>query len=99
MLEIILGTLGILWVFVTLGFCCAIVFQIDDNNPKTGSLIALKDFVQELFWERNIFGIVLSVIIFIIAIPAMLLVLTVQIFFWIGCLISYIWNLGNKKEQ
>ena len=99
MLETILGTFGFLWIFVTLGLIFEITLQIDNNNPQTGILIVLKDFIQELFLERNIFGIVLSVIIFIIAIPAMLILLTVQFFFWIICLMSCVWNLGNKKDN
>ena len=99
MLETILVKFAFLWILVTLGLIFKITLQIDNNNPQTGILIVLKDFIQELFLERNIFGIVLSVIIFIIAIPAMLILLTVQFFFWIICLMSCVWNLGNKKRQ
>lgn len=99
MLGTILGIFVFLWILVTLGLIFEITLQIDNNNLETGILIVLKGFIQELFLERNIFGIVLSVIIFIIAIPAMLIVLTVQFSFWIICLMNYVWNLGNKKRQ
>ena len=98
MIDIILGLFGIFYILGNLGFCFTITMNIDDENLKTGSLIALKDFIQNLFFGRNIFGIILSIIIFVVAIPAILLVLLVQIIFWIIYLISFVWNLGIKKK-
>lgn len=98
MLEVVLLTLGLLWLFVTLGLSCAIIMHIENDNYKNGCLISLKDFAEELFWKRNLFGIIISVIVFIIAIPAMLLIIMVQVLFWIGYAIGLVWRLGDKKD-
>lgn len=99
MLDTILLILGILWFFITLVFCFVITININDNNVKSGSLIAIKEFIKKLFCERNTFGIILSVITLVIAIPAFLLILITQFLFWICYLMIRIWNLGNMKQK
>ena len=99
MLEGVLLALGLLWLFVTLGLSCAIIMHVENDNYKNGCLISLKDFTEELFLERNLFGIILSIVIFIIAIPAMLLIIMIQVLFWIGYAIGWLWRLGDKKDQ
>lgn len=97
MLESILLVLGLLWLFTTLGIGGAITMNVKEENYKTGCLIALKDFLIKLFNGRNWFGIVLSIIVLIISIPAMLLILMVQILFYVLIGIGYVWELGEKK--
>lgn len=97
MLESILSIFGLLWLFVTLGISGAITMNIKEENYKTGCLIALKEFLIKLFSGKNCFGVVLSIIVLIISIPAMLLILMVQTLFYVLMGIGYIWRLGNKK--
>ena len=77
MLESVLIVLGLLWLFATLGISGVITMNVKEENYKTGCLIALKDFLIKLFNGKNWFGIVLSIIVLIISIPAMLLILMV----------------------
>jgi hypothetical protein len=88
----------VLWFIITLWIDFSIIINIENNNYKTGSLIALKDFLVKLFYGKNLFGIVLSIIVLVIAIPAMLLILMVQIIFYIFMGVKYVWELGNKKK-
>ena len=97
--------LCVLWILSNIYVLSIIKYDIDDKNLKFGSLLSLKVFIKTLFKERNIFGIVLSMVVFIISIPAMFFILILQISFWviyliicIWNLINYIWNLGNKKQ-
>ena len=98
MLENILLALGLVWLFVTLEISGAIIINIEEKNYKTGCLIALKEFLVKLFSGKNWFGIILSVIVLIISIPAMLLILIVQILFCALMGIGYVWKLGNKNN-
>lgn len=93
----VLLIIGLLWFSVTLCINCVITSNINEDNYKSGCLIALKDFLIKLFIGKNWFGIILGVIVFIIAIPAMLLILMAQIIIYIGICILFIWKLGNKK--
>ena len=68
-------------------------------TQKTGSLVALKEFIEKLFYDRNYFGILLSVVVFILVIPAMIIIVATQIIFWIGMILGYIYNLGNRKDR
>ena len=70
-----------------------------DNDFKTVALIGIKEFVGELFYNRNIFGIFLSSMFLILVIPAIILVLGTQVVVWIGMFLGYIYNLGNKKDK
>lgn len=78
------------WILSFIDYC-------DCDIHLNSFFIALKDFIDTLFWNKNIWGKFLGVIIFIIAIPDMLFVLLVQILWWVFCLILCIWDLGNKK--
>ena len=66
---------------------------------KTGSLVALKEFIEELFYDRNCFGMLLSSVVLILSVPAILIVIATQTIFWIGMALGYIYNLGNKKDK
>ena len=83
--------------FTTLGIIGAITINVKEANYKIGYLIALKDFLLKLFSGKNWFGIVLSVIVLIISIPAMLLILLVQILFYVLMGMGYVWRLGKNK--
>ena len=97
MLENILLFFGIMWLFLTLYIVGIIITNAKDENYKTICLSTLKEFLIKLFSGKNWFGIILSVIVLIISIPAMLLILIVQILFYVSMGIGYVWRLGNKK--
>ena len=96
MFEIIIIVLCTIYFVLNLFALYGILSQADDNF-KTGALIGIKEFVGELFYNRNIFGIFLSSMFLILVIPAIILVLAVQIVVWIVMILGYIYNLGNKK--
>ena len=99
MFEIIIIVLSIIYLVLNLFVSFGILLQADDDNFKTGALIGIKEFVGELFYNRNIFGIFLSSMFLILVIPAIILVLGTQIIFWIGMILGYIYNLGNRKDR
>lgn len=99
MLESVLMVLVLLWLFATLGISGAITMNVKEENYKTGCLIALKDFLIKLFNGKNWFGIVLSIIVLIISIPAMLLILMVQILFYVLIGIRYVWKLRDMLDK
>ena len=98
MFEIIIIVLCIIYLVLNLFALFGILLQAD-NDFKTVALIGIKEFVGELFYNRNIFGIFLSSMFLILVIPAIVLVLAVQIVFWIVMILGYIYNLGNKKDR
>lgn len=96
MLEIIICILVIVEILATLiiGFLIADKADKDRNKYIT---TALRNYIKELFVNRNYFGIVLSTIVFIIGIPAFLMVMFLQIIACIIKLFVTMWKLGNKK--
>ena len=99
MLEAIITILIMFYIIFNLIVMLGIASQANDNDTKTGSLVALKEFIEELFYDRNYFGILLSAVVFILVIPAMIIIVATQIIFWIGMILGYIYNLGNKKTD
>ena len=99
MFEIIIIVLSIIYLVLNLFVSFGILLQADDDNSKTGALIGIKEFFDELFYNRNIFGIFLSSMFLILVIPAIILVLGTQVVVWIGMFLGYIYNLGNKKDR
>ena len=97
MFEIIIVVLSIIYLVLNLFVLFGILLQSDDDF-KTGVLIGIKEFVGELFYNRNIFGIFLSSMFLILVIPAIILILGTQVVVWIGMILGYIYNLGNKKD-
>ena len=98
MFEIIIIVLCTIYFVLNLFASFGFLLQADDDF-KTGALIGIKEFVSELFYNRNIFGIFISSIFLILVIPAIILVLGTQIIAWIGMILGYIYDLGNKKDR
>lgn len=98
MFEIIIIVLCTIYFVLNLFALFGILSQADDNF-KTGALIGIKEFFDELFYNRNIFGIFLSSMFLILVIPAIILVLGTQIIAWICMILVYIYNLGDKKDS
>ena len=96
--EMILTIILIMWLFLNIMLALYIGVRVDENvDARTSIMIAIKNFVQELFSDKNWFGIVLSSIALIIAMPALLLVFLMQVFYWLIVLVMIIWSLGSKK--
>ena len=98
MFEIIIIVLCTIYFVLNLFALFEFLLRADDDF-KTGALIGIKEFVCELFYNRNIFGIFLSSMFLILVIPAIILVLGTQVVVWIGMFLGYIYNLGNKKDR
>ena len=98
MLDVIITILIIFYIAFNLIVTLEIASQVDDNNTKMGGLMAIKEFVEELFYDRNCCGMLLSAVVLILLVPAILMVIATQIIFWIGMALGYIYNLGNKKS-
>ena len=96
MLDIIMCILIVVEILATIviGFLIADKADKDRNEYIT---TALKNYIKELFIGRNYFGIVLSTIIFIIGIPAFLMIIYLQAMAYIVKLLKTMWKLGNKK--
>lgn len=85
------------------------------TNANDGRILySLNNFISELFKDRNIFGIFLSLFICILLIPSFTFVINIAILVWLLGLLKYIitnvfpfiykflcdiWNLGNKKNS
>ena len=96
MLDIIMCILIVVEILATIviGFLIADKADKDRNEYIT---TALKNYIKELFIGRNYFGIVLSTIVFIIGIPAFLMIIYLQAMAYIVKLLKTMWKLGNKK--
>ena len=99
MLEAIITIIIIFYIVFNLIVTLGIASQVDDNNTKMSGLIAIKEFIEELFYDRNCFGMLLSAVVLILLVPAILMVIATQIIFWIGMALGYIYNLGNRKDK
>ena len=99
MFEVIIVVLSVLYLILNICVSFGISFQMDNDNIKTSGLVALKEFIEELFYDRNYFGILLSAVVFILVIPAMIMIFVTQIILWICMILGYIYNLGNKKDK
>ena len=100
MLDAILGGLVIVEIFITLGLVLYVVAKADLSEDRNNFMLtALWNFIKGLFVNKNWFGIILGMIIFIFAIPAILILLFGELVIWLIVLVAMIWDLGNKKEQ
>lgn len=101
MLDAILGGLTIVEIFITLGLVLYVVVEADnlDKDRYNFILTALWNFIKGLFVNKNWFGIILGLIIFIFAIPAILILLFGELVMWLVVLVVMIWGLGNKKSN
>lgn len=101
MLEAFLGGFAIAEIFITLGivFYIAGKAEIEYRDKYNFILSALGDFIRNLFVEKNLFGIILSLPIFVVSIPAFLLLLLIEAIMWLIFLGTLIWDLGNKKQS
>ena len=101
MLEIILGCSLLIELFITIGFAIYIALKSDneDKDRNTFILTSLGNFIRKLFMDKNLFGIILGLITFVLIIPAMLLLLLLETIMWLIVLVVAIYDLGNKNIQ
>ena len=101
MLDTILGGLAIVEIFITLGLVLYVAVKAEDLSEYRNNFMftALWNFIKGLFVNKNWFGIILGMIIFIFAIPAILILLFGELVIWLIVLVAMICDLGNKKEQ
>ena len=98
--EMILTIILVMWLFLNIMLALYIGVRVDENvDARTSVMIAIKNFVQELFSDKNWFGIILSGIILIIVIPALLFMFLMQVFYWLIVLVMIIWSLGARKKN
>lgn len=97
MLEILMCTLVAVLMPTTIIIAVLICNKADRDGNKY-IITALKNYIIELFIERNCFGIVLSVVVFIIGIPAFLMIIFMQASMCIVELLITMWKLGNKRN-
>lgn len=102
MAEAIITILLLLEIIITLGVSIYVGIESDTNlkyrNKNNIVLSALFDFIKNLFVGRNIFGIIFGLIVFILSLPAILILLLVEVVMWLIFLFAMIWDLGNKKQ-
>ena len=68
-----------------------------DNERNKIITTALYNYIKELFINRNLFGIILGVIVFVFGIPSFLIIILIQLVILFCKLLVIIWNLGNKN--
>lgn len=98
---ILIFCLIIIEVVVTLIFVAHILETSDINvrSRKNFLLSAIKEFFEELFYNKNWFGIVLNIPIIISLIPGIIICLAYELILWVLFLIVIIYELGDKKED
>ena len=98
--EMILTIIWVMWLFLNIMLALYIGVRVDENiDARMSVMITIKNFVQELFSDKNWFGIVFSSIVLIIIMPALLFVFLLQVFYWIIVLVMIIWSLGSKGNN
>ena len=82
-------------------FCGHVAIEAEcmGEDRKTVVISALIKVIKGWFINRNLFGIVLSVICVIAVIPGILLLLLIEVVVWLVCLIASIWDLGTKNTR
>lgn len=102
MLEVILIIASIIEVTITLGIASYIAVKSDTEkyeNSNNFVLSVLGDFIKGLFVNKNWFGVALSAIAFTLSIPAIILILFVEVLLWLLYFLYVLWDFGNKKSS
>ena len=106
MIKTILGLACIVELLLTIVVACYIAGMADTYEYRDTNnffLSALSDFIKGLFIGRNWFGVVLGVIVFVITLPAILMILLgeviLRVIFLFIFLVYCLWCLGNKHTD
>ena len=92
--EFLLVILFVFEFFFTIGFSSYVAKLTNDENSI---LSMLKKIMVFLFHGKNIFGIIMSIVVFIVAIPSFILLILTEIVIRIGYVFIDIWELGKKQ--
>lgn len=96
-LGVIIAIFCIVLLLITIVVGEKIAIKAEKYNRNINLLlISTKDYIVELFSGKNYFGIIMSIIIFVISIPGILIVLVAQICIYIKCIVENVYELGNK---
>lgn len=94
MMELVGSIITIIWFIFTI---ITTVGIIADKEDWENVFQCLFKKINLLFIERNIFGILLSILVCIYMIPSIILCLLGGFIDYLFLLFKIIWRLGNKK--
>lgn len=107
MLELLKVLIVFVLFVVEMAFLLSFIGYVFSNIDYYDSSIVifktLTELLADLFYDRNLFGKILSCLVFVILMPSIIIVLLCQcvisivvFFVWI---LTWIWDLGDKKED
>ena len=100
-LDILILCLVVIDSGVTLGFVIHILNEADGGNIRNRNnflISPMKEYFVNLFYNKNLFGIILNILIVIFLIPGIIICLVIELILWIMLLVMTIYELGNKTE-
>ena len=83
-------------IIISIVIGATIAIKADDERNKRITT-ALYNYIRGFFIDRNLFGIILGLLLFVIGIPAFLIIVSIQLLILLYELLAKIWNLGNKN--
>lgn len=72
---------------------------IEEELPKYQSIRLIKIFIEAIFEDKNLFGMILSVFEMIITVPVWIFFIYYDSIVFSIRSIFFIWNAGNKKNK
>lgn len=99
-LDILILCLVVIDTGITLGFVIHILNEDDGGNirnRKNFLISAMKEYFVILFYNKNLFGIILNILIVIFLFPGIIICLVIELILWFLLLVMTIYELGNKK--
>lgn len=96
-LDLFLNAVFLIESIVMLGFPCHIIFQ--SLNDKMGIWQTLKEWIRELFYEKNIFGRILCCLALIVLLPGIVIILILQMLLFLAAFCVFVWSLGDKETD
>lgn len=94
-----LEIIGVVWLPLNLINAIVMLFDCSPDEP----IIIINWTVSELFRDKNLFGIVLSLLVCLLFVPSILLscciVAISRVSLLIGTVCEKIWNAGNKSKS
>lgn len=83
---------------ITSALCGIFLLTLADTiNPMIIGLNVLQNLFKKLFFNKNILGIIIGTIVFIVLIAAILFLLVPQVMFWIVYGFMWLYRKGVKK--
>lgn len=83
---------------ITSALCGIFLLTLADTiNPMIIGLNVLQNLFKKLFFNKNILGIIIGTIVFIVLIAAILFLLVLQVMFWIMYGFIWLYRKGEKK--